>query len=74
MKQVENELTDLKAKLKRLGNVNLAAIEEYDDLVDRYEFLSRQHQDLISARAQLRKVIERINRICSRRFKETFER
>ena len=73
VKVVENELDDLKAKLKRIGEVNLSAIEEYDDLVDRYEFLSRQHRDLIEARDQLRKVIERINRICTKRFRETFK-
>ena len=37
------------------------------------EIHKQQHEDLISAKDQLRKVIDRINRICSRRFKDTFE-
>ncbi|MCB0390412.1 MAG: chromosome segregation protein SMC, partial [Bdellovibrionales bacterium] len=71
--QTENDIEELRSKLKRIGEVNLSAIEEYNELIDRYEFLKQQHEDLISAKDQLRKVIDRINRICSRRFKDTFE-
>ncbi|MCB0355898.1 MAG: AAA family ATPase, partial [Bdellovibrionales bacterium] len=72
-KQTEKDLEELRSKLKRIGEVNLSAIEEYNELIDRYEFLKQQHEDLIAAKDQLRKVIDRINRICSRRFKDTFE-
>lgn len=68
-----DELKDLKDKIYRIGEVNLSAIEEYDEISTRYEFLSKQYTDLIEAKEQLKKVIDRINRICSRRFKETFE-
>jgi chromosome segregation protein len=71
--QTELDIEDLKSKLKKIGEVNLSAIEEYNELVGRYEFLSQQHEDLITAKEQLRKVIERINKICSRRFKDTFD-
>ena len=67
------EMKTLKEKLGRIGEVNLSAIEEYDELAERYEFLSKQYNELIEAKAQLIKVIDRINRICSKRFKETFE-
>jgi chromosome segregation protein len=67
------ELKELKEKIHRIGEVNLSAIEEYDELSSRYEFLSKQYNDLIEAKEQLKKVIDRINRICSRRFRETFE-
>lgn len=72
-KEAEAELKDLKGKLGRIGEVNLSAIDEYDEIAERYAFLSQQFEDLIQAKDQLRKVIDRINRICSRRFKETFE-
>lgn len=72
-KAFKKDVEDLKGKLKRIGEVNLSAIEEYDELVGRYEFLSQQYKDLQDAKEQLRKVIDRINRICTRRFKETFE-
>ncbi|MEK6554382.1 MAG: hypothetical protein AABZ31_04005, partial [Bdellovibrionota bacterium] len=67
------EIEELKDKVKRIGEVNLAAIQEYDELITRYTFLTKQHEDLIEAKEHLRKVIDRINRICARRFKETFE-
>jgi chromosome segregation protein len=71
--EAERELKDLRDKIARIGDVNLSAIEEYDEVATRYEFLVRQQQDLIEAKEQLKKVIDRINRICSRRFRETFE-
>ncbi|MFO5197567.1 hypothetical protein RCL06_24545, partial [Salmonella enterica subsp. enterica serovar Typhimurium] len=69
--EFNEQLKDLKDKIGRIGEVNLSAIEEYDDLAERYEFLSKQYNDLIEAKSQLTKVIDRINRICSKRFKET---
>lgn len=73
VEKLDAEVEELKKKIGRIGEVNLSAIEEYDDLSERYKFLSQQHEDLIAAKEQLRKVIDRINRICTRRFKETFE-
>jgi chromosome segregation protein len=70
---MESEVGDLKARLNKIGEVNLSSIEEYEDLKERHTFLDKQYNDLIDAKDQLRKVIDRINRICSRRFKETFE-
>jgi chromosome segregation protein len=71
--QYGKDVEDLRDKLKRIGEVNLSAIHEYDEVIKRYEFLSQQHTDLTEAKEHLRKVIDRINRICSRRFKETFD-
>lgn len=73
VEQGQQEIKSLKEKLNRIGEVNLSAIEEYDELAERYEFLSKQYTDLTEAKSQLTKVIDRINRICSKRFKETFE-
>lgn len=70
---MEQEVNDLKSKLNKIGEVNLSSIEEYEDLQQRHQFLDQQYKDLIEAKEQLKKVIDRINRICSRRFKETFE-
>ena len=67
------ELEDLRDKIKKIGEVNLSAIEEFEEVSKRYEFLNQQQEDLLEAKDHLRKVIDRINRICSKRFKETFE-
>jgi chromosome segregation protein len=71
--EAEVKLKDLREKISRIGDVNLSAIEEYDEVSTRYEFLSKQQEELIEAKEQLKKVIDRINRICSKRFRETFE-
>ncbi len=70
---VEAEVLDLKDKLKKIGEVNLSAIQEYDEIQQRYEFLTQQENDLIEAKENLRRVIDRINRICNKRFKDTFD-
>ncbi|MCC6277441.1 MAG: chromosome segregation protein SMC [Oligoflexia bacterium] len=71
--QAQIDLDDFRDKIKKIGEVNLTAIQEYEELTQRYEFLTQQQQDLLSAMDSLRKVIDRINRICNRRFRETFE-
>ncbi len=67
------ELKDLREKLAKIGEVNLSAINEFSETQERYTFLTQQHTDLTDAKEQLRKVIDRINKICSKRFKETFD-
>ena len=63
----------MREKMKRMGEVNLSAIEEYDETIERYEFLSQQQEDLLAAKKELNRVIERINKICTTRFRETFD-
>ncbi|PIU01106.1 MAG: chromosome segregation protein SMC [Bdellovibrionales bacterium CG10_big_fil_rev_8_21_14_0_10_45_34] len=70
---LKEKLEELKDRARKMGEVNLSSITEYEEVSARYEFLIKQQQDLNDAKEQLRKVIDRINRICSRRFKETFE-
>lgn len=67
------ELKELRDKLSKIGEVNLSAINEFSETQERYNFLTQQHTDLTEAKEQLRKVIDRINKICSKRFKETFD-
>lgn len=71
--EAEAQLKELRDKIAKIGEVNLSAIEEYEDTAKRYEFLVQQQNDLNEAKEQLRRVIDRINRICSKRFKETFD-
>src|SRR5690606_9782922 len=55
-----------------LGNVNIGAIEEYNKVKERYEFLSKQAEDLKGAKESLYKVIKEMDTIMIKRFKETF--
>ncbi|MEK6628985.1 MAG: chromosome segregation protein SMC [Bdellovibrionota bacterium] len=71
--EADAELKDLRDKLAKIGEVNLSAIAEFSETQERYAFLTQQHTDLTDAKEQLRKVIDRINKICAKRFKETFD-
>ncbi|MGE3109866.1 MAG: AAA family ATPase [Phycisphaerales bacterium] len=67
------EIESLRSDIQKLGNVNLDAIEEEDQLEARNEDLIKQVADLDMARAQLTDLIERLNVASESRFKETFE-
>ena len=69
----KKKLEFLRTQLNKMGTVHLGAIEEYDEVNSRYLFLSQQKEDLILAKDELGKVIDKINKICSERFKNTFE-
>jgi chromosome segregation protein len=71
---VESIVNDLKRRLDAMGPVNLDAIEEYEELEERYNFVRSQHADLVTSKAELLEVIERINEETQRRFAETFAR
>ncbi|MEI8345120.1 MAG: AAA family ATPase [Candidatus Omnitrophota bacterium] len=59
-------------KLNKMGPVNLAATEEYEELRSRYDFLSQQQQDLVKAKEDLHQAIIKINRTTRELFVETF--
>jgi len=69
---VEFIVTDIKRRLDAMGPVNLDAIEEFDELEERYNFLRNQHDDLVKSKVELLEVIERINNETQRLFSETF--
>jgi chromosome segregation protein len=67
-------LEELKAQAERMGAINLTAIEEYDELARRHQFLSEQKTDLERSLADLKSAIVKINRASRERFQETFDR
>ncbi len=69
---VAEEIKQLREKIQRLGNVNLDAIGEQDELEKRQEFLSAQVKDLTTSKQQLEELIETINKESSARFEQTF--
>ena len=68
------EIAELKRKLDSCGTVNLVAIEEYDELKKRYDFLIQQQTDLAGAKEALHQAILKINRTTKQMFVETFEK
>jgi len=71
---VAEQITALQKHIEEMGPVNLVAIEEYEETQQRYEFLSKQHDDLVQAKAQLHELISRINVQTKQMFSETFEK
>ena len=70
---LQAEIEELKGKIKRLGNVNLDAIAEQEELEKRADFLGGQCDDLSKSRKQLQELIEQLNQECRERFTQTFE-
>jgi chromosome segregation protein len=70
---VRAEIADLRAKIERLGNVNLDAIAEQDELQQRQEFLTGQIEDIRTSQRQLAELIKRLNAESRRRFEESYQ-
>ena len=70
----EERLAELRQRIQRLGAVNLAAIEDYREHLQRKEYLDGQHADLSEALSTLEAAIRRIDRETRQRFRETFEK
>ena len=70
---LETEVAAKRAALDAIGPVNLEAITEYDELEQRYTFLTGQETDLLAAKEQILKAIQEINRTTQKLFAETFE-
>jgi chromosome segregation protein len=70
--EMSRRLAELKSALEGFGEVNLMALEEYQGLKQRHDFLTEQQADLHQALDSLRKAILRINRTTAKRFLETF--
>ena len=70
----QRRANDLTSEINALGAVNLMAKEEYDEQLERMQILDAQYQDLAESQATLQQAIEKIDRECRARFRETFER
>lgn len=70
---LSEEVRQLKEKLDSYGSVNLVAIEEYDELKKRYDFLVQQQNDLVRAKESLHEAILKINRTTKKMFLDTFK-
>ena len=67
------EVSTKRAALDAIGPVNMEAITEYDELEQRYTFLTGQETDLLTAKDQIIKAIQEINRTTQKLFAETFD-
>ncbi|WP_164101222.1 chromosome segregation protein SMC [Candidatus Laterigemmans baculatus] len=69
----EAEIASLRAQLQKTGAVNMEALEELQELQERYDELHGQYQDLTAAKESLERIIQRINADSRRLFLDTLE-
>ncbi|RPI54464.1 MAG: hypothetical protein EHM49_03135, partial [Deltaproteobacteria bacterium] len=71
--EAKERISNIGRKVDRLGSLNLAAVEEYKKLEDRWNYLNSQKDDLIRSIEDLEQAIGRINCTCRTRFKEAID-
>ncbi|MCL5022177.1 MAG: AAA family ATPase, partial [Nitrospirae bacterium] len=69
----EERLPEIRRKIQELGPVNLGTIEEYEELKARYDFLTKQQEDLNKSIAELEEAITKINSTTRRKLREAYE-
>lgn len=71
---LETQVNAMKARLDKMGPVNLVAIEEHRELEDRHQFLLQQQEDLVNSKKELEEMIRKINKTTEEMFMETFNK
>jgi chromosome segregation protein len=74
VQEVDQAVRELKQKIGRMGEVNLAALSDFQKTNERYQFLKTQQEDLSDSIHLLHQTIERISRTTRQRFVDTFEK
>lgn len=71
--EIRKTVSGIKSDIKKLGDVNVGAIEEYKEISERYEFLKGQHEDLTAAKDKLIGIINELDTGMRERFTSKFE-
>ncbi len=69
---MKRTISALKEEIRKLGDVNVNAIEDYKNLMERYTFLKTQHDDLVEAEVTLKEIIEELDIAMKKQFQEKF--
>ena len=73
LNDIRANIASLKSKIKALGNVNINAISDYNEVSSRYELMKKQHTDILEAEATLINIIEELDVAMKKQFAEKFE-
>lgn len=71
---MKRKIQELKNEIRKLGNVNVNAIEDFRNVSERYTFLKGQHDDLVEAEASLVQIIDELDAAMRKQFTEQFAR
>lgn len=69
---MKKEIDSLRDKIRKLGNVNVNAIEDYKSLMERYTFMKTQHDDLVTSAKTLEELIQELDESMRKQFTEKF--
>ena len=69
---MKKEVSALKDEIKKLGDVNVNAIEDYKNLMERFTFMKTQHDDLVEAEKTLEGIIQELDTAMRKQFTEKF--
>ena len=73
LNDIRANIASLKSKIKALGNVNINAISDYNEISGRYELMKKQHTDILEAEATLINIIDELDVAMKKQFAEKFE-
>lgn len=73
LNDIRANISSLKSKIKALGNVNINAISDYNEISGRYELMKKQHTDILEAEATLINIIDELDVAMKKQFAEKFE-
>ncbi|MEM8736258.1 MAG: chromosome segregation protein SMC, partial [Planctomycetota bacterium] len=71
--EMDAEAAQLRQDIVSVGEINMSALAELDELQERYDFLNGQYEDLVAAKESLQRIIQKINQDSRRLFTETLE-
>ena len=74
VEEARTKVNTYKNNIRRIGMVSLESIEEYDKVSERYEFLTSQRNDLLSAQDTLLEIIDEMDEVMKKEFAETFKK
>lgn len=74
MEEAKKRLHEIKVAIKKLGSINVGAIEEYKEVFERYEFLKEQIDDIEKSKSELGKIIDDLTASMSEKFMTQFNR
>lgn len=73
MSSAQRESREIKLKIRQLGDVNVGAIKEYEEVNERYTFLTEQRADILRAMDELKRIIRDMDKTIRDKFKESFD-
>ena len=72
LEEYDQEYQELRHKIDSMGNINMMAVEEYQEAAERFVFLTTQRQDLLDSIRDTAQAIEELDSVCQKQFSEAF--